>query len=77
MVRHFRSGYRLLRHERMETRHLLSSIATLPLADDRPEDPAPEFSLEDTNATSPTYGRSVSPRDYLGSVSGWYFGFGT
>ena len=57
----------------LEGRHLLSSIATLPLADG----PAPEFNLLDTNATSPTYGQTVSPRDYTGQVSGWYFGFGT
>ena len=69
--------HRRLGCEMLEGRHLLSSIATLPLADGQPGEPAPDFSLVDTNTTSPTYGQTVSPRDYTGQVSGWYFGFGT
>ena len=38
---------------------------------------APEFSLPDVNATSITHGMTVSPRDYVGRVSGWYFGYST
>jgi hypothetical protein len=34
----------------------------------------PEFSLTDVNETSPTFGQNVSPSDYLGEVSAWYFG---
>jgi hypothetical protein len=37
----------------------------------------PDFSLLDVNATSPTAGQAVSPRDYLEAVSGWYFGHAT
>lgn len=37
----------------------------------------PDFSLPDVNATSPRYGEWVSPRDYLGQVSAWYFGQAT
>ena len=37
----------------------------------------PDFSLEDVNASSPTFGMSVSPRDHLEKVSGWYFGHAT
>lgn len=37
----------------------------------------PDFSLPDVNSTSATYGMSVSPRDYLEQVSGWYFGHAT
>jgi hypothetical protein len=33
----------------------------------------PDFSLSDVNATSATIGMGVSPRDYLGQVSAWYF----
>lgn len=33
----------------------------------------PDFSLPDLNAASPRYGQSVSPRDYMEKVSGWYF----
>lgn len=37
----------------------------------------PDFALVDVNETSSTYDRSVSPRDYLQQVSGWYFGAAT
>ena len=37
----------------------------------------PDFQLEDVNASSATSGQLVSPRDYLGQVSGWYFGHAT
>lgn len=36
-----------------------------------------DFSLTDVNATSATFDTPVSPRDYLGKVSGWYFGHAT
>ena len=32
-----------------------------------------DFSLPDTNPSSPTVGQTISPRDYLQEVSGWYF----
>ncbi len=32
-----------------------------------------DFSLEDLNPSSVTYGQPVSPRDTLEAVSGWYF----
>ena len=32
-----------------------------------------DFLLEDLNPTSARYGDSISPRDYLSEVSGWYF----
>ena len=37
----------------------------------------PDFSLIDVNETSPTYNQSVSPRDFMGEVSAWYFGHST
>ncbi len=37
----------------------------------------PDFSLEDVNPTSPTYGQVVSPRDLLETVTGWYFAHAT
>jgi hypothetical protein len=39
--------------------------------------PMSDFALVDVNATSPTTGTAVSPRDYLEKVSGWYFGHAT
>ena len=37
----------------------------------------PDFSLPDENSTSTTYQTNISPRDYVGQVSGWYFGLST
>jgi hypothetical protein len=39
--------------------------------------PLPDVELEDVNSTSPHYGDFLSPRDYLGSVTAWYFGHAT
>jgi hypothetical protein len=36
-----------------------------------------EFSLQDVNPNSARSGEMVSPRDYVGSVSAWYFGHAT
>lgn len=33
----------------------------------------PDFALIDQNDNSDTFGDSLSPRDYLQQVSGWYF----
>jgi hypothetical protein len=40
-------------------------------------DPQPDFSLMDVNPNSATTGTMVSPRDYLGSTAGVYFGHAT
>lgn len=37
----------------------------------------PDFSLPDVNPASPSAGATVSPRDYAGVVTGWYFGHST
>ena len=39
-----------------------------------PDQAVPKFSLIDENETSATYSQAVSPRDYLGVASAWYFG---
>jgi hypothetical protein len=41
---------------------------------DDPATTAPDFLLPDVNEYSATSGQDVSPRDYLGVVSAWYFG---
>ncbi len=41
------------------------------------QEAVPDFALMDLNSTSPTYNQSVSPRDYVGEVSAWYFGHAT
>ena len=40
-------------------------------------DPAPEFLLVDLNTTSTSFGLDVTPRDYVGGASAWYFGSAT
>ncbi len=40
-------------------------------------EPVPEFSLEDANPSSASYGRLVSPSDLRGAPSVWYFGHGS
>jgi hypothetical protein len=37
----------------------------------------PDFAISDVNQESPRYRDTVSPRDYLGQVSAWYFGHST
>ena len=37
----------------------------------------PDFSLVDVNPNSATYGQNVSPQDFRGSISGYYFGHAT
>ena len=38
---------------------------------------AANFTLEDLNDSSATFQQAISPRDYLGGVSAWYFGHST
>jgi hypothetical protein len=38
---------------------------------------APAFALLDVNDTSPRFDEMVSPRDYRGTISAWYFGYAT
>lgn len=42
-----------------------------------PADVVPEFSLLDVNPNSATKDSRLSPRDYLQTVSAWYFGHAT
>jgi len=37
----------------------------------------PDFSVPDVNPNSARYQENVSPRDYLGQISAWYFGHAT
>ncbi len=70
------------RVERLEPRQLLDASGLVPLdavsaAEGEGANIAPDFSLVDMNPASPTYNQPVSPRDYLGSVSVWMFGYST
>lgn len=61
---------------------LLLSLALIVACSDDPTpppttDPAPDFSIQDVNPNSKRSGQMVSPRDYLQSISAWYFGHAT
>ena len=54
----------------------LIACTSTPSADDSlaPEfGPVTDYLLDDLNPNSARSGDAVSPRDYLGDVSGWYF----
>jgi hypothetical protein len=37
----------------------------------------PDFALPDVNPASASFATDVSPRDFIGSASAWYFGHAT
>jgi hypothetical protein len=37
----------------------------------------PDFHLMDVNPNSATFNREISPRNYMGQISAWYFGHAT
>ena len=49
--------------EQLEARFLLANVV--------------DFNLEDVNPNSPTSGSFVSPFDYSGKTTAWYFGHAT
>ncbi len=63
-----------LQHEMLELRQLLAASGLVELAEGEPLD---DFLLVDVNPTSETSNQTVSPRDYLGQTSAWYFGHST
>lgn len=38
--------------------------------------PQPDFSIVDTNAASTTFNQNVSPRQFMGKISAYYFAQG-
>jgi thiol-disulfide isomerase/thioredoxin len=52
----------------------LVALGCQPPVGDSSDGRVPDFSLIDLNPASPRSGAPVSPRDYEGQVSGWYFG---
>ena len=42
-----------------------------------PDDAVPDFSILDINPESPRHDELVSPRDYVGQISAYYFGHST
>ena len=80
MRRHLANWMRQL--ERLESRQLFAvdgfsgspETAAVLAPGEGEEAQVTDFSLLDTNVNSATYNRPVSPRDYLGQLSVWYFG---
>jgi len=74
-VGYSRPLFRFLGIESLERRVLLAGdVAIAEALSVDSNEVAPDFSLLDTNETSPTFGQSVSPRDYQHQLSAWYFG---
>jgi hypothetical protein len=69
--------FRTLRMESLESRRVLDASLAADLSAEGEGQPAADFQLPDVNSTSPTFGQQVSPRDYLGQTSAWYFGHST
>ena len=73
---HRRRHQNAIRSESLEARQLLAASDAFSMAEGETEQVA-DFELLDVNPTSSTYNQTVSPRDYLGQVSAWYFGQST
>lgn len=65
---------RNLRFEQLDSRLLFAADLGGALQAEGESQPLPDFSLLDVNATSTTANQQVSPRDFVGRVSGYYFG---
>lgn len=74
-----RGPHRKLGFETLDSRRVLASLldGVVVAAGEGEGDPMPDFSLTDENESSPTFNQQVSPRDFQGAVSGWYFGHAT
>ncbi|MCA9199691.1 MAG: hypothetical protein R3C28_33180 [Pirellulaceae bacterium] len=76
-----RRSHRIAGIESFETRYCFDSAlaAAVDVASDQAEGELtlPDFTLVDQNETSPSFGQEISPSDFLGEVSAWYFGHAT
>ena len=63
--------------ETLEPRMLLSVNSVIGGEGEGNAQQVADFALIDANPTSATFDQPVSPRDYLGQVTGWYFGHAT
>jgi hypothetical protein len=46
-------------------------------SDDNTGELMPDFSIQDVNPNSATHDQTISPRQYIGGISCWYFGHAT
>lgn len=64
--------------ERLEARWMLhAGVDPAPAEASLPVDAVADFSMPDVNPASSTFNRSLSPRDFLGDVTAWMFGYST
>ncbi|MBJ42347.1 MAG: hypothetical protein CMJ80_03480 [Planctomycetaceae bacterium] len=81
MFRHLNIGRtrRRLLIDPLESRQLLTADAIIAVNEvaEGESNLVADFSLTDVNPNSATYNQSISPRDYLGQTSVWYFGHST
>ena len=81
MFRHLNIGRtrRRLLIDPLESRQLLTADAIIAVNEvaEGESNLVADFSLTDGNPNSATYNHSISPRDYLGQTSVWYFGHST
>ena len=81
MFRHLNIGRtrRRLLIDPLESRQLLTADAIVAVNEvaEGESNLVADFSLTDVNPNSATYNQSISPRDYLGQTSVWYFGHST
>ncbi len=68
-------SHRRLTLEALEWRQMLHGSDLL--AAEGETEPLADFSLVNVNPNSETFDQEVSPRDYLGGVSAYYFGGAT
>ena len=76
----FRSTIRQLYCEDLETRTLLAAdalAAEVAMAEGEDTNQVADFSLIDVNPNSTTRDQNISPRDFQGQISAWYFGHAT
>jgi hypothetical protein len=73
------TSYRSPWLENLESRQMLhgSDVLAAEAAPEGEDDLVADFSLIDVNPNSASYNQPVSPRDFLGGVSAWYFGQST
>ena len=73
------TAYRRSWLESLEARQMLhgSDLTAAAVAAEAEDQLVADFALTDVNPNSATYNQQVSPRDFLGEVSAWYFGHST
>ena len=67
--------------EQLEQRHMMHAALGLPPEAGEGEaisgDIVPDFALVDVNPSSSSFEQTLSPQNYLGQATAWYFGHST